>query len=230
MKLEVLSVLLVDDHAVVREGYRRLLEHTADLRVTAEASSGEEAYRLYGEHQTDIVIMDVNLPGMTGIETTRRIRARHPHARVLVFSMHEEEMVAYRALQAGARGYVTKSSAPEELVQAVHAIAAGRVYINHEVAQRLALKNIPGQHMPLAALSPKEFEVFRLMALGLTPSEVGDRLNLGQKTVANYQSMVRQKLEITNAAQIVRLAIASGLVTAGAPALDDGTLSGGFPG
>lgn len=212
---EYVTVLLVDDHAVVREGYRRLLEHTADLKVAAEAGSGEEAYRLYAEQPTDVVVMDVNLPGMTGIEATRRLHARYVDVKVLVFSMHEEEMVAFRALQAGARGYVTKSSAPEVLVDAVHSVAAGRIYINHELAQRLAMKSIPGQHVPLAGLSPKEFEVFRLTARGLSVDQITQQLSLSQKTVANYQSVIRSKLHITNDAQWVQMALRNGVLESG---------------
>ncbi|MFN0313553.1 MAG: response regulator [Burkholderiales bacterium] len=221
------SVLLVDDHAVVREGYRRLLERTSDLKVTAEAASGEDAYRVYWETPADVVVMDVSLPGMSGIETTRRILARQPAAKVLVFSMHEDTMFASRALQAGAKGYVTKSSAPEVLVDAVRAVAAGKMYITQDVAQQLALQSLPGQRLPLNALSPREFEVFRLLAQGHPVQDIANKLCLSQKTIANYQSSIRQKLEVTSAAQIVRLAISCGLVDSGTPPpeLDDGAES-----
>jgi two-component system, NarL family, invasion response regulator UvrY len=217
-----ISVLLVDDHAVVREGYRRLMERTSDLKVIAEASNGEDAYRIYGETPIDVVVMDVSLPGMSGIETTRRMLARSPAARVLVFSMHEDAMFASRALQAGAKGYVTKSSAPEVLVEAVRSVASGKIYITQDVAQQLAMQSLPGQRLPLNTLSPREFEVFRLLAQGVGVPDIATRLSLSQKTIANYQSSIRQKLEVTNAAQIVRLAISCGLAEAGAaiPELD----------
>lgn len=225
-----ISVLLVDDHAVVREGYRRLLEKTSDLKVIAEAASGEEAYRLYAENPADVVVMDVSLPGMSGIETARRILARTPGAKVLVFSMHDDAMFASRALQAGAKGYVTKSSAPEVLVEAVRSAAAGRIYITQDVAQQLAMQTLPGQRTPLTALSPREFEVFRLLAQGVELSEIAVRLSLSQKTIANYQSSIRQKLDVSNAAQIVRLAISCGLVEAGAPIPEIEGMSGNPPG
>jgi DNA-binding NarL/FixJ family response regulator len=209
-------VLLADDHAVVREGYRRLLERTPDIMVMAEAASGEEAYRLFCELAPAVVVMDINLPGMSGLEAARRIVAREPHAGVLMFSMHEDAMFASRALQAGARGYVTKASAPEVLVDAVRAVAAGKAYISQDMAQQLALQALPGQGLPLNHLSPREFEVFRLLAEGRSVAEIAQVMCLSHKTIANYQSSIRQKLELTNAAQVVRLAMSHGLLEPGA--------------
>jgi DNA-binding NarL/FixJ family response regulator len=214
------EVLLADDHAVVREGYRRLLERTPDIRVVAETGTGEDAYRLFCERAPDVVVMDINLPGMSGVEATRRILAREPQARVLIFSMHEDAMFASRALQAGARGYVTKASAPEVLVDAVRAVAGGKAYISQDVAQQLALQALPGQRLPLNHLSPREFEVFRLLAEGRSLAEIAQVMCLSQKTIANYQSTIRQKLELTNAAQIVRLAMTYGLLDQGGAASD----------
>lgn len=210
------QVILVDDHAVVREGYRRLLERTPDIQVIAEAASGEEAYRLFCEQSPDVVVMDINLPGMSGIEATRRMLAREPDARVLVFSMHEDALFGSRALQAGARGYVTKASAPEVLVEAVRAVSAGRMFISHDMAQHLALQAVPGQELPLDTLSPREFEVFRLLAEGKPVSEIARILSLSQKTIANYQSAIRQKLEADTSAQMVWIALKRGLVGNGA--------------
>jgi DNA-binding NarL/FixJ family response regulator len=213
-------VLLADDHAVVREGYRRLLERTPDIKVIAEADTGEDAYRLFCEALPDVVVMDINLPGMSGVEATRRIVAREPQARVLIFSMHEDAMFASRALQAGARGYVTKASAPDALVDAVRTVAAGKAYISQDVAQQLALQALPGQKLPLNHLSPREFEVFRLLAEGRSINEIAQVMCLSQKTIANYQSSIRQKLELTNAAQVVRLAMSYGLLDQGAAPSD----------
>jgi DNA-binding NarL/FixJ family response regulator len=210
-----ISVMLADDHAVVREGYRRLLERTRDIEVTAEAASGEEAYRTYCTALPDVSIMDINLPGVSGVEVTRRITARDPAARVLVFSMHEDVVFASRALQAGARGYVTKSSAPDVLVDAVRAVADGRTYVSHDVAQKLALQLMPGQNVPFADLSPREFEVFRLLAEGRSIGEIARSLSLSQKTVSNYQSIVKQKLEADSSAQMVWIALRRGLVGPG---------------
>jgi len=206
------SVLLVDDHAVVREGYRRLLERTADLVVVGEAASGEDAYRLFGELSPRVVVMDISLPGIGGIEAARRILARDPSARILMFSVHEDVVFSSRALQTGARGYVTKSSAPEVLVEAVRLVAAGKLYISHDMAQELAVQMVPGQHNPLYALSAREFEVFRLLVAGHRIEEIARILSLSTKTVANYQSSIRQKLDVSNTAQVVRIALSQGLL------------------
>jgi len=210
--MATVRVILIDDHAVVREGYRRLLERTADISVVAEASSGEEAYRLFCDLRPDVVVMDVNLTGMSGIEATRRIIAREPQARVLVFSMHESALFGSRALQAGARGYVTKASAPEVLVDAVRTLSAGRIYISHDVAQQLAFQSLPGKGTPLGELSPREFEVFRLLAEGKSIADIAGVLSLSQKTIANYQSIIKQKLEADTSAQIVWIAMRSGVL------------------
>ena len=205
-------VLLVEDHAVVREGYRRLLERTPDIQVVAEAATGEDAYRVFCELTPDVVVMDINLPGMSGLEAARRMLAREADARILVFSMHEDALFGSRALQAGARGYVTKASAPEVLVEAVKAVSAGRLYISHDMAQELALQTVPGQDMPLNTLSPREFEVFRLLAEGKSIADIARILSLSQKTVANYQSLIKQKLDADTSAQMVWIALKRGLV------------------
>ena len=210
-----IRVMLADDHAVVREGYRRLLERTRDIEVVSEAATGEEAYRTYCAALPDVAVMDINLPGVSGVEVARRIIARDPAARVLVFSMHEDVVFASRALQAGARGYVTKSSAPDVLVDAVRTVAEGRTYVSHDVAQKLALQLMPGQNVPFADLSPREFEVFRLLAEGRSIGEIARSLSLSQKTVSNYQSIVKQKLEADSSAQMVWIALRRGLVGSG---------------
>ena len=207
-----IEVLLVDDHAVVREGYRRLLEQTEDIRVLAEAGNGEDAYRLFCELRPRVVVMDISLPRISGIEVTRRMVARDPGARVLVFSMHEDVVFASRALAAGARGYIAKSSAPEVLVEAIRRIAAGQSYVDHGMAQRLALQRVGSEPDPVSVLTEREFEVFRLLAQGQPVNEIAGILNLTAKTVANHQSALRQKLGIDNAAQLVRLAARHGLI------------------
>jgi two-component system invasion response regulator UvrY len=212
------TVLLADDHAVVREGYRRLLERTEDIAVIGEAGTGEDAYRLFTELAPDVVVMDINLPGIGGIEIARRILAREPQARVLMFSMHEDVVFPSRALQTGARGYVTKSSAPEVLVEAVRLVAAGKLYISHDMAQELAVQMLPGNQNPLQALSAREFEVFRLLVAGHSIAEIARILSLSYKTVANHQSNIRQKLDVSNTAQVVRMAMAHGMLAAEPPA------------
>ncbi|MGH8678982.1 MAG: response regulator [Burkholderiales bacterium] len=206
-------VVLVDDHAVVREGYRRLLERTPEIEVVAEAANGEEAYRVICELKPDVAVMDINLPGIGGIEVVRRVIARLPQQKILMFSMHEDTVFSSRALQAGARGYVTKSSAPEALVEAVRLVAAGKLYISREMAQELAAQMIPGRENPIDALSAREFEVFRLLVAGHSLQEISRVLCLSYKTVANYQSNIRQKLDVENTAQVVRIALNHGLIS-----------------
>jgi DNA-binding NarL/FixJ family response regulator len=207
-----LSVVLADDHAVVREGYRRLLERTSDIEVLAEAGSGEEAYRLICDLKPDVAVLDISLPGLSGIEVVRRVIARNPDQKILVFSMHEDTVFSSRALQAGARGYVTKSAAPEVLVEAVRLVASGKLYISHEMAQELAVQMLPGREKPIDALSAREFEVFRLLVAGHSLQEISKILCLSYKTVANHQSSIRQKLDVNNTAQVVRIALNHGLI------------------
>ncbi|RME35743.1 MAG: DNA-binding response regulator [Gammaproteobacteria bacterium] len=211
---EGIRVLLVDDHAVVRAGYRVLLESADDLVVTGEAESGEQACRLYQEQGADVVVMDLSLPGIGGLEAIRRIVARDPAARILVFSMHEDTVFVEQALQAGARGYLPKSSAPEVLVEAVRQIAAGELHIDGDIAQRLAFQKTRGRSSPFAGLSTREFEIFCLLAEGCNINEIADRLSLSYKTVANYSTQVKNKLGATTVADLARLAIRHGLLEA----------------
>jgi DNA-binding NarL/FixJ family response regulator len=206
------SVLLVDDHAVVRQGYRRLLERESDIRIAGEAASGAEAYQEFCRLGPDVVVIDISLPDVSGIEAMRRMLAREPRARVLVFSMHEEAIFPARALESGARGYITKASAPEVLVDAVRAVAAGGTYLSRDVAQTLALKNVKGANAGLAALSAREFEIMRLLVAGDTVATIAEKLGLGYKTVANYQSAIRAKLGAENAAQLLAIAERNGLI------------------
>ncbi|MDO9283106.1 MAG: response regulator transcription factor [Methylotenera sp.] len=208
----MIKVLLADDHSVVRAGYRHLLQSAADIQIIAEADSGEEAYRLYGEAKPDVTVMDISMPGMGGLEALRRIRAQDPNARVLIFTMHDDAVFPARALEAGARGYLSKSCPPEALVEAVRAIAAGRKYLGQDVAQKVALQMVLGTGDLLQKLSAREFEVFNLLAQGLPLIELGERLHMDYKTVVNVQSRIRQKLAVENTAQLVMLAIRAGVI------------------
>ncbi|MCI0400683.1 MAG: response regulator transcription factor [Gammaproteobacteria bacterium] len=210
----LIKVLLVDDHAVVRAGYRMLLENSADIEIVAEADSGEFAYKRFVEVHPDVVIMDLSLPGIGGIEAIRRIIARDPNARILVFSMHEDTVFVEQALQAGARGYITKSSAPEVLVEAVNQIASGNIHLDAGIAQRIAFQRVRGKGTPFTELSTREFEIACLLAEGLTTSEIADRLSLSYKTVANYGTQIKSKLGVSSAAELARLAIRYGVVRA----------------
>ena len=210
--MSVVRVVLIDDHSVVREGYRRLLERTPDIAVLAEAATGEEAYRLFSEQRPDVVVMDINLPGMSGIEATRRILARDPEARVLVFSMHEDALFGSRALQAGARGYVTKACAPDVLVDAVRSVARGEVFLSADVAQTLAVRTLLRREDTLQSLSDREFEILRLVAEGHSLTDIARRLSLAYKTIANYQSIIKQKLGVDTSVQLIRFAAEIGLL------------------
>lgn len=207
-----IRVLLADDHSVVRAGYRHLLQSAADIQIIAEADSGEEAYRLYAETKPDVTVMDISMPGMGGLEALRRIRAQDLSARVLMFTMHDDAVFPSRALEAGARGYLSKSCPPEALVEAVRAIAAGHKYLGQDVAQKVALQMVIGTGDLLQKLSAREFEVFNLLAQGLPLNELAERMHMDYKTVVNVQSRIRQKLAVENTAQLVMLAIRAGVI------------------
>jgi DNA-binding NarL/FixJ family response regulator len=208
-----ITVLLVDDHAVVREGYRRLLEKRGDIAVIGEAANATDAYELFCSLTPQIVVMDIALPGVSGIEAMRRMLAREPQTRVLIFSMYEDAIFANRALQAGACGYVTKASAPDVLVEAVHVIARGKKYISAEVAQELALRSVVADTTAKDSLSAREFEVLRLLVKGHAIRDIAQIMGLTPKTVANHQSAIKQKLGADTAVQLLRIAGSLGLDT-----------------
>ncbi len=209
---DAVTVLLVDDHAVVREGYRRLLERSPSIRVVGEAIDAQSAYIAFLEHRPQVTVMDIALPGASGIDALRRIRARAPQAQVLMFSMYEDPVFATRALQAGARGYVSKAAAPEVLVEAVLALARGEPYLAGRVAQQLALRNFAEGADTGALLSPREFEVLRMLVAGRALPEIARNLGLTAKTVANHQSILRQKLGAGSAVQLLQAAARLGIV------------------
>ncbi len=212
MSQEPIRILLADDHAVVRSGLRRLLEQNAEMRVIAEADSGEQAYQLFAEQLPDVIVIDLSMPGMGGLEAIRRILVRSPLARVVVFSMHENAAFAFQALNIGAKAYVAKSGMAEDLVTAVRKAAAGGSYISPAVAQKMAMQSVSGDDALSKKLSAREFEVFRLIAEGKSAEDIGHLLNISQKTVANYQTMIRQKLGVNSPVELVRLAIRHGLI------------------
>lgn len=209
-----IRVLLVDDHAVVRAGYRMLLKNSEDIEVVAEADSGETACRAFVEFNPDIIVMDITMPGIGGLEAMRRIIARDASAKILVFSMHEDTVFVEQALQAGAQGYITKNSAPEILVEAIKELASGKSHIDSEIVQRLAIQKSRGKDSPFSVLSTREFEIFCLLAEGLNTSEIAKRLSLSYKTVANYSTQIKNKLNVTTVAEIARLAIRHNIIDA----------------
>lgn len=209
-----IRILLVDDHAVVRAGYRALLEDSPMLQIVSEADNGETAVKLFSDLAPDIVIMDLSMPGIGGIEAIRRIIQRKHDARILAFSMHEDTIFVEQALQAGARGYVGKSSAPEVLVEAVKAVASGNIFLDPDIAQRLAFQKTRGPNSPITGLSTREFEIFCLLAEGGTVADIAKRLSLSNKTVANYATQIKAKLGINTVAEMARIAIRNGFVSA----------------
>jgi two-component system invasion response regulator UvrY len=203
-----IRVLLVDDHAVVRAGFRLLLASVNSIEVVAEASRCEEACKLYDDFRPDVVVMDLSMPGIGGLEGIRRITARDPEAKILVFSIHDEKVYVDRALAAGAKGYITKNSAPENLITAVQEIAGGKRYVEAGLKASDFFQSEQKDYQALlATLSPKEFDVFRLLAKGLTTHEAANELCLGVKTVANYSTQIKAKLKVNTAAELARLAI-----------------------
>jgi two-component system, NarL family, invasion response regulator UvrY len=206
------TVLLVDDHAVVREGYSRLLERHGDIVVIGEAGDAATAHSLFCHLDPQIVVMDISMPGTSGIEAMRRMLVYKPDARVLVFSMHEDMIFVRRALQAGAFGYVTKASAPNVLVQAIHTMAGGKRYLSPEIAQKIALRDFATDKDAVGSLSAREFEVLRLLTQGQSIREIAGSLGLNAKTVANHQSAIKQKLGAESAIQLLTKAGQLGLI------------------
>jgi two-component system, NarL family, invasion response regulator UvrY len=206
----MITVLLVDDHAVVREGYRRLLERDATIQVVGEAANSVEAYEQASALEPQVVVMDIALPGVSGIEAMRRILARRPQQCVLMSSMYDDAIFPSRALQAGARGYVSKASAPEVLVDAISAVARGERYLSPDVRKLIAHQTSQTKSA-LNTLTAREFEVLRLLAQGGTVKHIGEKLGLSEKTVANHQSAIREKLGARNGVQLARVAAELGL-------------------
>lgn len=207
-----LTILLVDDHPIVREGYRRLLERQPGHRVVAEASTAAEAYRAYRGTRPDVTLVDLTLGGPGGLEVIRHIRQFDRNARLLVFTMHQNAAYAMKAFEAGASGYVTKTSPPEELVAAVKTVAAGGRALSPDIAADLAAERLAAGTGLLDALGPREFEILRLVASGMPADAIADTLSLSRKTVQNYHYQIKAKLGARNDAHLVWLAIGAGLL------------------
>jgi len=203
----LITVLLVDDHAVVREGYRRLLERDATIEVVGEAADAVQAYERTVALEPQVVVMDIALPGVSGIEAMRRILARRPQQSVLMFSMYDDAIFPSRAFEAGACGYVSKASAPEVLVDAISAVAKGQRYLSPDVRKAVSLQAKSG----VDTLTAREFEVLRLLARGETVKHIGEKLGLSEKTVANHQSAIREKLGARNGVRLAKVAAELGL-------------------
>jgi two-component system invasion response regulator UvrY len=209
----VIRVLLVDDHAVVRTGFRLLLQSVPEISVIGEAESGEAACTRYPELSPDVVVMDLAMPGMGGLEALKRIRSRNPQARVLALSAHDDPVHARRALQEGALGFLSKRSAPEALIEAVTTVASGRRFLDAGLAQKLALADIQGGS-PIERLSEREFEVFIRLAQGATVQKIAEDLKLSASTVGTHLYNIKQKLDVVNQSELTLIAIRHGLITA----------------
>jgi two-component system invasion response regulator UvrY len=211
----MIRVLLVDDHALVRTGFKLLLESQADITVVGEADSGESACTAYTELAPDVLVLDLAMPGMGGLEALRRIRAHDPKAQVLALSAHDDVLHARRALHGGALGFLSKRSAPQTLIEAVTLVAAGQRHIDAQVAQKLALEGLPGgERSPVEGLSGRELEVFIRLARGQTVLRIASDLKLSTSTVGTHLYNIKQKLGAANQAELALLAIRHGLIEA----------------
>lgn len=210
-----MKILVVDDHPIVRSGLRRLLSGEPDFEVQ-EAASGREALAAFREHRPDLVVLDLSMPGIGGLEVIGRLKIENPAVRILVLSMHQEAIFATRALQAGAAGFMSKNAPADRLLEAVKRVAAGSSYIEHEIAQELALANIRGPGLaatglPLQILSPREFEILRLLGDGSSLRQIASAIGVSYKTAANSCGHIKAKLRVTRTADLVRIAIQNGI-------------------
>ena len=208
----MINVLIADDHALVRTGFRLLLEEAEDIHVVAEADSGEEAYTMYSQSQPDVVMIDIAMPGIGGIEAIKKILLRDKKAKILALSVHEDISHPKRVLQAGAHGYLTKRQAPEVLIDAIRKVAKGETLLDPELAQRMAMADVSGEANPIEGLSEREFEIFEKLALGQSVSTIAEVLNLSPSTVGTHLYNVKQKLGVSNQAELTLLAVRLGVI------------------
>jgi two-component system, NarL family, invasion response regulator UvrY len=206
-----MKILVVDDHPIVRAGLKRMLANEPDMDVR-ELESGRETLSVYRDYKPDIVILDLNLPDVGGLEVLRRLMVEDPKARIIVFSMHDDRIYALRALQAGAQGYVSKNAPPGQIVEAIRRVSEGHSYIGAELAQELAVLNARTPAHPLEELSRRDLEVLRLLAEGRSLQQIADTLGLSYKTVANNCGQIRTKLGVKRTADLIRLAIQNRLI------------------
>jgi DNA-binding NarL/FixJ family response regulator len=209
---QAITILVIDDHPIVRAGCRQLIQRIPSTKVV-EAETGEEGYRLFQELYPDMVLLDITLPGIGGLEVLRRMRANRENAKVLMFSMHEDPVFASRAMQAGAKGYITKNNAADHLVEAVEKVLSGKTYLSADMAQELAMLNIGAGTSALSDLSRRELEILRLVGEGKSMTEISGILGISYKTVANNLTQIKSKLGISKTAELMRFAISHGLST-----------------
>ena len=210
----MIKVLLADDHSIVRAGLRRVVEESGDMVVVAEAANGREAIQQAHETMPDVAVIDISMPSMDGLEVVSQLRSYYAKLPILILTMHEEEQYVIRAIGAGAMGYITKRSAPEQLVKAIRKLHAGGCYLTEEAAESLALRvasGVRGESL-LDTLSNREIQVLRSLALGKTTREIGEGYNISVKTVDTYRCRLLQKLNLRNNAELTRFAIQNRLV------------------
>jgi len=210
MAIDPVRVFLVEDHGLVRAGFSQLLESSPGIRVVGEAASAEEAFGLVKESSPQVLVLDISLPGITGIEALSRFLRLDPGLQILMLSMHEGDPFPELALQRGARGYLSKRCAPEELVIAVRQVAAGRCYLSDNIAQRMALESATGDRTGLKALTAREFEIFTLLVRGRSVREIADLVHLSPKTIHAHRANLLRKLGVRNTTELVRIAVRSG--------------------
>jgi DNA-binding NarL/FixJ family response regulator len=209
----MIRIVVADDHTIVREGLKQLLSATSDLSVVGEAQNGHEVLERVRTLDFDVLLLDMSMPGKSGIELIKQVRVEKPKLRVLVLSMHEEEQYAVRAIKAGASGYLTKESATAQLVSAIRKVASGGAFITDSVAQQLALGAMPQtEGPPHGALSDREFQVFRELVSGKAVTDIAAELNLSVKTVSTHKARIMQKMNMSNPAELIRYAIHHRLV------------------
>lgn len=214
----MIRIVIADDHAIVREGLKRIVSSAEGMEVVGEAANGIEALHRVRELQFDLLMLDLSMPGRSGMELIKLAKAEKPRLRILVLSMHQEMQYAVRAIKSGASGYLTKESAPAQLEQAIRKIAAGGAYISSEVAEQLALAAMPGSAaVPHESLSNREFEVLRLLADGVSVTAIAGQLHLSVKTVSTHKANLMQKMNLNNSSELVRYALRHGLTDAMEP-------------
>lgn len=208
----MIRLVIADDHAIVREGLKRIVGDVADMQIAGEAADGTEVMQRVRELEFDVLVMDLSMPGRSGMELIKLVKAEKPKLRILVLSMHQETQYAVRSIKSGASGYLTKESAPAQLEQAIRKIAGGGAYISAEVAEQLALGAMPGSDTPPhESLSDREFQVFRLLVKGDSVTDIATQLHLSVKTVSTHKANLMQKLGIDNPSDLVRYALKHGL-------------------
>ena len=209
----MISVFIADDHAIVRQGLKQILSDTADIRLAGEAATGQETLRLVRSGTCDVLVLDLNMPGISGLDILRVLKGERPNLPVLILSIHAENQYAVRCLQAGAAGYLTKESAPEELVEAIRQVVAGGKYVSRGLAESLAMRlNNDGEQPRHETLSDREFQVLQLMGAGNSLSEIAAALSLSVKTVSTYRARMLEKLGLKSSAEIIQYAIQNRLV------------------